>query len=543
MDNKPDEKAEAIIKREQQLRQRRSNWENHWRDIARFGRPDYRDLFQSDGLNTEGEKRMQDVVDSTYMLMIPRHASVMESLATPQNSRWHYLATRDPALRKDRDTSLWLDDVTEKLHYYRNQYQAGFWLNIRSLYLDAAAFATGGMFIDKPENGKGLRYRAMPLPELFIATNHSGLVDTTCRSWRMTARQIVQMWPDIKSKRVRDCAQKSPEDKFKIIHLITPRSDYEPGRLDYKGKKWASCYVLEESKELLSEGGYNSFPCAIARYDVVAGEDYGRGPGMWALPSAKTLNEQKRTVLKQGHRAVDPVLLAYDDGVLDTISLKAGAVNMGGVSSDGRPLVQTLPTGNLSLAREMMEQEAKIIKDIFGMTLFEILVEDRREMTATEVIERAREKGALIAPMAGRLMSEFLGPMIDREIDVLAAQGLLPPIPQALLEAGAEYEVQYDSPLSRMQKAEEVAGGMRVLAQVAELATIKQDPTLFDNFNFDEMIPDIAYASAMPNRWINTKEAIEELRANRNAQVQQQQLVDAAPAMASIVKATSPNAR
>ena len=46
-------------------------------------------------------------------------------------------------------------------------------------------------------------------------------------------------------------------------------------------------------------------------------------------------------------------------------------------------------------------------------------------MTATEVLERAREKGALLAPTMGRQQSEALGPMIEREIDILVECGLM----------------------------------------------------------------------------------------------------------------------
>ena len=42
------------------------------------------------------------------------------------------------------------------------------------------------------------------------------------------------------------------------------------------------------------------------------------------------------------------------------------------------------------------------------------------QMTATEVIERTNEKGILLAPTIGRQQSEYLGPMIERELDRIA---------------------------------------------------------------------------------------------------------------------------
>jgi hypothetical protein len=120
---------------------------------------------------------------------------------------------------------------------------------------------------------------------------------------------------------------------------------------------YASHYVSLEGQKICRlpgrEGdGYTTFPYAISRYYQCANEAYGRSIAMDVLPSLKTLNEQKKTMLKQGHRVVDPVLLAHDDGVLDGFSLQPGALNPGGVSSEGRLLVQPLPTGNISAGKK-----------------------------------------------------------------------------------------------------------------------------------------------------------------------------------------------
>jgi hypothetical protein len=89
---------------------------------------------------------------------------------------------------------------------------------------------------------------------------------------------------------------------------------------------------------------------------------------------------------------------------------------------DGKPLVNTLPTGELQITKEMMDEEAPLINDAFLVSLFQILTETP-QMTATEVIERTNEKGILIAPSMGRQGSEYLGVMIPRELDLDAADG------------------------------------------------------------------------------------------------------------------------
>jgi hypothetical protein len=282
-------------------------------------------------------------------------------------------------------------------------------------------------------------------------------------------------------------------------------------------------------------GGFFSFPYSISRYTQAPGEIYGRSPAMLALPAIKVLNEEKRTVLKQGHRAVDPVLLAHDDGIVDTFSMKPGALNAGGVSAEGRPLVHALPVGNIALGKELMEAERFVIQDAFLLTLFQILV-DTPQMTATEALERAREKGVLLSPTMGRQETEDLGPMTERELDVLSQQGLLPPMPQILKDAAGEIAFEYDNPMSRMQKAESTAGTMRTLGYAAEIFKMTGDASVMDTFDFDEIMPALADANAMPTKQLATPEKIQAKRDERQKAMAAQRAIDAAPAMASMMK-------
>jgi hypothetical protein len=261
---------------------------------------------------------------------------------------------------------------------------------------------------------------------------------------------------------------------------------------------------------------------------------------MNVLPAIKVLNEQKKTILKQGHRAVDPVLLAHDDGILDGFSLKPGAVNYGAVSADGRPLVHALPTGNMVIGKELMDDERQVINDAFLVTLFQILV-DTPQMTATEVLERAREKGALLSPTMGRFQAESLGPQIEREFDLLAWQGLIPPPPQALTDSQAEYKTEYDAPLNRAMRSDEAAGIMRSMQWASEIAAQTQDPSVMDWFDTDVIMPELIAINGAPFRFSRDADQVAQIRQGRQESQQSQQLTQALPGMAAMAKAANPN--
>jgi hypothetical protein len=298
---------------------------------------------------------------------------------------------------------------------------------------------------------------------------------------------------------------------------------------------FASYYCAIDGQKLLSEGGYRTFPAPTTRYDQTPGETYGRSPAMMVLPAIKTLNAQKRDFLTQGHRAGTPVLLTTDDGMVD-FSMRPGALNKGGMSADGKPLVGVLPAGNIQVTKEMMDEERLLINDAFLVTLFQILTE-APQMTATEVIERTNEKGILLAPTVGRQQSEYLGPMIERELDLLADAGLLPPMPPVLQEAQGEYTVVYTSPLAKAMRAQEVAGFGRVMEMLGGIVNITQDPSVLDQFDFDVISREVADIQAVPESWMADPKMVEEKRARRQEAMDAQQQIQAAPAAAAMMKA------
>jgi hypothetical protein len=251
----------------------------------------------------------------------------------------------------------------------------------------------------------------------------------------------------------------------------------------------------------------------------------------------KVVDQEKKTHLKLGHRATDPVLLAHDTGNIGSFSLRNGRMNPGTMTKDGKRLVDILPSGNFAISEKMMEAEQNVIKDAFLITLFQILVETPT-MTATEVLERTREKGMLLAPTGGRLESEFLGPLIEREIDVLGQQGLLPQMPPILQQAGAEFRIEYNSPMSRMRRMERATGFMRALDIASNYTKMTGDPTPLDWFAFDRAMPDIHDITGSPVDWTATPDEVAAKRAGRSQQQQVQNITNVAPALAAVAKAS-----
>jgi hypothetical protein len=498
--------------------------------------PSFSNSFTANSYNTPGAKKTEFIFDSTAPIALKRFAAILDSLLTPRNSTWHRTLASEPALNKDRSVRLWFEELNRLLFKYRYAPKANFASQNQQNYMGLGAFGTGCVFVDALQMEPGLRYRSIHLGEIYFAENHQGIIDTAYRKFPLTARQAIQKWGGVVPEIIRKTAETDPEHTFYFIHCVKPRENFDPERLDAKSMPIASYYISEEGQVLLEESGYSTFPYAISRYEQAPGEIYGRSPAMDVLPAVKTLNEEKKTMIKQGHRVVDPVLLAHDDGIIDSFSLKPGAINAGGVSSEGRALVHTLPTGSLAAGKEMMDDERAVINDAFLVTIFQILVETP-QMTATEVMERTREKGILLAPTIGRQQSEYLGTLIEREVDLIIRQGLVPPPPPLLVEAQGDYRVEYDSPLSRAQRAEEVAGVMRSVENALNIVNVTQDPAPLDWYDWDVIVPEVAEIQAVPARWMRGKDDVAAIRDERAEAAQAEQLTAALPGLAAVAKA------
>lgn len=518
---------------------RRGNFNSHWEEVAALIDPNQRNTFNFGSYNSPGQKKTDQQVDATGMMALSRFTSICNSLITPSTSFWHGLEADDDYIMKDRATRLWYEQMTKGLFRLRYMHEANFVQQNFAKWRSIGAYGNTGLFVDELDptvSGKrGFRYKAVPMGQLYFTVNHQGMVDGFIRWMRLTARQIKQKWPDRFPAKYQTALDLNSEQLFDVLHRVCLRDDYEPGRLDMKGKRFISVYVAMDARVMLQEGGYRTFPMAVDRYEIAADEDYGRSPAMMVLPALKTLNAEKRTFLKQGHRAADPVLLTYDDGLLG-VDLSPGAMNSGGMSAEGKPLVGVLPTGQIQVSKEMMDEERSLINDAFLVSLFQILTETPT-MSATEVIERTNEKSILLSGL-DQLMPAG---QVDREIDIMMYNGWAPPMPPRLREAARAgaltHRMVLTSPLSKSKQAQEAAGFFRTLEGLKEIVAVTGDHSILDPFDFTASARGIAEIQSVRESWMSDDKAIAAKVKARADAAQRQEMIQAAPAAAAMMKA------
>lgn len=526
----------ALIQRHQA---HRINYDSTWQRIQEIIWPFGGDFTRR---QWKGERRTDEIFDSTAVWALERFAAFLEALLTPRNQRWHKLRAADVELNEDHEVNAWMDLASRRLFQMRNNPAAQYYSQKHESYKSLGAWGNATLFTDENPTG-GCRYRYCHLGRIYIETNHVGLIDTVYHVFPMTARQAIQRWgKTAQLERARRDYEKDPLQECEYVHVVRPRGDeWDPDRVDSLSMEFESIIIEMGERELVEEGGYHEQPYLHSRYTVNPSEMYGRGPGEMVLPDNETLQEQEKTILRSGHMAANPPWLLPDDGPLGRgqrrVNLKPNSLVYGGIDARGNATIQPLQTGaQLPLSLEMQQQKREMIARAFANDLF-LLLRDDPEMTATQVLELAKEKGQLLTPTTGRQETESLGPQITREIRIMQRQGLLPPIPPQLEEAGAEFEIVYDNEAARMQRAEDalaIEKATEYALRVGETA----DPTVLEIPKWHDLYREMCEINGVAARFLNSPEEVRraiQAQAERKDQRERIELIqggaDAAKAM------------
>ncbi|MET0659132.1 MAG: portal protein [Steroidobacteraceae bacterium] len=520
----------TLIKHQEQLAAKRTNWDSWWQDIA------YRVMPASAQFTTtsmEGERRTERLFDSTACFANERFAAVMDDLLTPRTQMWHMIGPEQDELAKSQAVKEYFEEVNKLLFTMRYRPTANFASQKHKGYLSVGAFGNSCLFIDEQISRlySGPRYLQFHMSEVFWAQNQHGVVDTLYRRFPWSAGNAFKRFGDALPEKIRNAARDNPFQEFEFLHCVRPNEDMKEGRVDYTGMPFQSWYGACDGQAIIERSGYTSWPFAIGRYILAPNETYGRSPAMAAWPAIMTMNEEKKTVLRAGQKEVDPPLLLTEDGVLEAFNMRSSALNFGALSNDGTPLVAPLKIGaNIPLGLELMQLERQHIEDSFLVSIFKILAENP-QMTATQVLEIAQQKATLLAPVMGQQHSEDLGPLIAREIDIAQKAGRLPEMPPELEEAGARYKIEYRSPLARAMRAQDGVAIMRTFEALP--AAIQLDPDSAYVIDVKGSMRELAEVTGLPAKFIRDDKAIARILEQKTEQEQAATAAAVVPEMAS----------
>jgi hypothetical protein len=544
-------------KRFKKLETDRSSWRSHWIELSDYVLP-RRGRFLMESPGAGGRKRNNKIIDSTASGALRTMAAGMMSGMSSPARPWHRRTVADKDLRERSDVRKWLGQVEQIERSILNK--SNFYNVVYNVYKELGVFGTAPLYRQKNFE-QVIRFRQFTAGEYVIAENDQGIVDTLGREFQMTVHQIVGKFVHDKisnkmnwhlvSSSVKNLWDKGNYDELlPVAHMISPRSLSDR---DLKSKlsrdmAFKSCYFETggDLEVLLEESGYRKMPAYIPRWDVLNGDVYGSSPGMDTLPDIKQLQHQQKRKAQAIDKLVNPPMQgpsSLKGRPTTTLPGQTTYYDPLGGDQGFRPTYQIQPRIN-EMALDIQETQNRIEQGFYA-DLFKMMISsDRRNITATEVVERHEEKLVLLGPVLQRLNVELFDPLLEDVFDYAMEAGLLPEPPEALYEA--ELEVEYISLLAQAQQAVSASSLERTLGFAGNMAAVF--PDVLDNIDSDVAIREYSDTIGTSPTVMRDADAVAELRrkrAEQQAQAQQQEEAMIGAQSAKVLSETdtqSPNA-
>lgn len=561
------------LNRQQRLKSKRQNWDNLWQDLSDYFCPGRITAIRRE---EEGARKTKKIYDNTGADAAQKLAAGLYSRTVNPASKWFYitLETADEELENNKEINNWFDIARDRTQSVINKRGTG---ALYQTYCDLTSLCNAVLFIQE-DPISGVSFRTYPIDRVDIAEDYRGVVDTVYRKFEMTLRQIDQEFPGKLPHDKLQQMETEPDAKAWVLHVVAPRKDRDPDKIDNLNMPFESLYILCEGPVLLEESGYPEMPYAVARLEVLAGELYGRGPATIALPEVKSLNEMAKLQLDGSNMRLRPPLDVPLNAYVNPIQLIPGYKNLN-QDDGGRRVTALNVAGDLQYTAKDIELQQNKVKEIFYND--QLYLRTNAEMTATEVQKRSEIQMQLMGPWQGRLELELFEPMINRILGILIRQGEVPPPPQELLEnadndtfsgrpegyyeesrmqlAGKKskkdkkqtpkqeakerqkystraLKIVYDSPLARAQRLVDVQVIDQVKMSIAQSMQLNPQGAQDYLMRFDmvQMEVDRAKALGLPTKYIVSQEEYEQAKAQMQQQQQQMQAMQQIGAMADV---------
>jgi hypothetical protein len=158
----------------------------------------------------------------------------------------------------------------------------------------------------------------------------------------------------------------------------------------------------------------------------------------------------------------------------------------------GRPADRGAAATVQVMSGDVQGIEERIRHAFFADLFLMLAMSDRRQITATEVLERHEEKMLVLGPVLTRLSSELLSSVIERLFATIIRAsaplwpdaGIVPPPPAEL--GGQDLAIDYTSTLFAAQKAMQVGPMQQWVSLTDQIAATQ--PEALDKRNADAMV-------------------------------------------------------
>jgi len=494
-------KAEDIIKRFESSVSYRQNWENLYSSAYEQFMPQRSKNFKgqtTDGQNNDG----QDVVfDSTPLDSLNKFVSKLQSSLVPAQKNWLRLKV-GTSLQEHKDKlQPVLDDITQI--FFSAIRNSNFDVEVSESFYDLAV-GTACLMMQEGDVITPFKFKTVPLSELYLEKVGNGQYNSIYRKHNVIPMYAQKVWPD--AKITKEMSTDDKEQEF--IEAVIQEKNV-----------WKYYVVSRRNKQVIVERTLRYNPFIVFRWSVMPGEVYGRGPVLFALPDAKSLNKTKELILKNASMAVCGAWTCEDDGVVNPENIRIEPDAIIQVSSNGgsnrAPTLQALTSGARFDIGDMVINDLRqsISNIMFANPIGPV---DQPVKTATEIEYRQKQYADEIGAPFGRLETELIKPLVRTGLLILDGLGKIDISDFKVNEE--QIAVDYSSPLSITQNNEDV----NKLIKFMEVINGIFGPQVSAMIMNVAVIPELATKMGIDLNNIKSSEEIEQLKQQAEQAVAQQ---------------------
>ena len=451
----PLENVENWLKRESSASQRRELWRSLYTQCYKYAMPQ-RETFT---WTVEGQDRNSILYDSTLQEYTYEAANTLCAVLFPSWERWADLSPGADLTGQDvpEEILVGLQKATNTFFDFLNQSNFSTVINETALDL---MIGTGALAFDEGDNTQPFVFRALPVSAIGLEEGPFGTIETTFLCRKPKVKDLERMYPSLERidlpASVVDDITVNPEKEIEVVEVET----WYPTDGQYYG-----LVILKGDKTIIWRYGYGeSCPKIVARATKVAGETYGRGRVMLALPDARTLDKMTEFVLRQAAVQIAPPMTGVSDGVLNPYTAVIAPNTVIPVASNdtGAPSLRVLEVGgNFNITESMMTQ----LRDRVRRTMLGPEMSEGPIKTATEIQISDRNRLWAMNGEFGRIQAELLSKIILRGVHILQSKGLMP----KFKVDGRGVTIRYTSPFSKSQSSEDLMALQTTLQTIAPL--------------------------------------------------------------------------
>ena len=391
----------------------RAPWVRRWDDAIKYTMP-------------RDDADAAVLFDATATDSADNLAAAMYSLLTPPESMWIDLV---PESEMSPDAAPAVAALRANLN------DSNFYTTIHQCYMDLVITGTACLFMAENPIGAASAFSFTAIPMHDIALHGDAVFHTTS----MPASDVLQRYPTwTPPSDLRESIKNDPEMPLRLVQCL-------------KGTEFVAWLDAggDVENNVVATGVFETNPYIIFRWAVSSGELYGRGPVLRALPDIKTANKVVELVLKNATIAVSGIWQADDDGVINlaNINLTPGAIIPKAVGSSG--LTPLASGADFDVSQLILKDLRERIRHAMLADRLGLLSE--KEMTATEILARNADMVRILGATYGRLLHEFIRPLVDRGLQILSRRGTIDRI-----KLHSDAELKYLAPIVKMAASESI---------------------------------------------------------------------------------------